>query len=421
MNDTIKRGLHPDLERSRSGQSAFRRDVEGAALGDVRSLVVMHSADVSGPSRSLENELEWLAGRGEMDVLVPGRGRLHAEFGRFALVRYLEYSTPAVPTNPVGVPTAVHRVRREVRRFRNEIRRIQPGVLVATSPLLFASLLAARAEGVPAILYAGEILDAPRVPTLPRQLAGMGLLRLTARLATAVVACSDRVGRQYTDRGAANVTTINPPIGWRYARGESNRFRDRLGISADAPLIVSVGAITHGRAQDVLIRALPHIRSVVPDAHLAIVGEPHQREVDREYARELARMASEVAPGAVTFPGFEERVEDAYAAASVVANPSRYEGFGRVAFEAALANRPVVSTSAGAIPEVLRDETDALLVPPDSPEEVAEAVVRVLEDRELGSRLALSGGTRARAEMSPAGSLAAFQATISESLELAAA
>lgn len=375
----------------------------------------MHLPDISGPSRSLENELEWLAGRGELEVFLPGDGRLRLDFARFAQVRTLGYSTLTVPDGPDSLIPAIRGFRREVRSLRAAIRRAQPDLVIVTSALLPSALLAAWIEGVRSILYAGEILDEPRVASRPRALAGGALLRLAARSATAVIACSDRVARQYTARGAKNVTTIHPPIGSRYVDGDGNRFRRTHGIKADAPLIVAVGAISYGRGQDVLIRALPAIRRSLPEVHLAIVGEPHPRELDGEYARDVVRLRDALVPGAVTFTGFEENVEDAYAAASVVVNPARYEAFGRVAFEALLAGQPVVATSIGAVPELLRNDVDAILVPSERPRALADAVARVLSDGDLASRLADSGGARAR-EMNPSASLAAFEVEIDKLL-----
>jgi glycosyltransferase involved in cell wall biosynthesis len=295
---------------------------------------------------------------------------------------------------------------------RSAIVRFRPDLVIVTSALLPHALLAARSAGVRSILYAGEILDEPRVASGKRSLAGNALLHLMARSATAVIGCSHRVSRQYAVRGARHVTTIMPPIASRYEGGDGERFRRAHGIPAEAPLIVVVGAITHGRGHDVLVQALPAIRRAIPDARLAIVGEPHPRELDREYKRDLARIGESLAPGAITFTGFEQHVEDAYAAASVVVNPTRYEAFGRVAFEALIAGRPVVSTSVGAVPEVLRDGVDALLVPSERPRDLARATVRVLSDPDLARRLVDSGAARTRAELSPADSLAAFRAEI---------
>lgn len=372
----------------------------------------MHLAEVSGPSRSLEDELRWLSGEGELAILVPGVGRLQCDFSPFATVRPLQYSALTVPSGPAAWLATGMRLARELRTLRAAVRRAAPDVVIVTSALLPAALRAARAQEARVILYAGEILDEPRVATRRRALAGRVLIRHAARSADAVIACSERVARQYTTRGAANVTTIHPPISARFEQGDGEAFRREHRIPAGSPLLVCVGALSHGRGQDVLIRALPAIRRIHPDVHLAIVGDPHPRDVDREYARELRSLAVELAPGAATFTGFEDRPENVYAAAAVVVNPTRYEAFGRVAFEALRAERPVISTSAGAVPDVLRDGEDALLVPADRPEELAAATTTLLGDPTLAARLVRTGAARVREQSSPATALARFQAVV---------
>jgi glycosyltransferase involved in cell wall biosynthesis len=375
----------------------------------------MHLAEPCGPSRSLEGELRWLAAEGGLEVLLPGEGRLGVDLAGFAHVRSLGYAALTVPSGARAWLAAGPRFARETRTLRAAIRRAAPDLVIVTSALLPAALRAARAEGVPAILYAGEILDAPRVATRTRAFAGRAVLGYAARSARAVVACSDRVARQYSERGASAVTTIHPPIAPRYAKGDGDAFRRAHRLPDRARLIVAVGALSHGRGQDVLIRAVPKIRESHPKAHLAIVGDPHPREVDRAYARELLRLADQLAPGAVTFTGFSDRPEDAYAASTVVVNPTRYEAFGRVAFEALRAGRPVVSTAVGAIPDLLRDGEDSLLVPPESPASLAAAMVRVLGDPDLAARLVRIGSARVRSELDPAAALARFQAVVGHS------
>ena len=79
-----------------------------------------------------------------------------------------------------------------------------------------------------------------------------------------------------------------------------------------------------------------------------------------------------------------------YQTAAVVVVPSRYEGFGLPAAEAMACRTPVVTTTAGALPEVVRAGGGGLLVPPDDPEALAKAVASLLEQpdtrRELGAR-----------------------------------
>lgn len=381
----------------------------------LRSLAIMHLSDACGPSRSLDGELRWLAEQGSMEVLIPGPGRLQADFGEFARVRTLEYTAIMVPRSPLGWLKASRRYAKEVSDFRRAIQEACPDLIVVTSVVLPTALLAARLEGVPTVMYAGEILDVPRVASRPRKLAGHALIRLGHSSATAIVACSDRVGRQYTSR-MAKVVTINPSIGRRYARGEAGRFRHEHGIP-DGPLIVTVGALTHGRGQDVLVRALPRIQAEHPGARLAIVGAAHPRDVDREFEQSLVSLAKGIAPESIIFTGFQERVEDAYAAADVVVNPARYEAFGRVAFEAIVAGRPVVSTAAGGIPDVLRDGEDALLVPPGRANELGDAILRLLREPDLGASLVAAGQARVARDLQPEHALVRFQDVVRSVLD----
>ena len=258
----------------------------------VRSVAIMHLPEVSGPSRSLENELEWLAGRGQLEVFLPGDGRLAARLRSLRSGQDLGYSTLTVPERPER-PDRRHSAGSVGRLAACEaaIRRAQPDLVIVTSALLPSALLAASIEDVPSILYAGEILDEPRVASGPRALAGKALLQLAARSATTIIACSDRVARQYTARGGKNVATIHPPIGSRYARATATDFAAPTGSRLIRPDRRSrrdhpwpgPGRTDSGAAHD---------PAVSPDVQLAIVGEPHPRELDGEYARNVARLAT---------------------------------------------------------------------------------------------------------------------------------
>jgi len=81
-----------------------------------------------------------------------------------------------------------------------------------------------------------------------------------------------------------------------------------------------------------------------------------------------------------------------YRRAALVVVPSRYEGFGLPAVEAMACGTPVVATSAGALPEVMRVGSGGLLVPRDDPDALAKAVTTLLEQPEMRREM----GTRAR-------------------------
>jgi glycosyltransferase involved in cell wall biosynthesis len=82
-----------------------------------------------------------------------------------------------------------------------------------------------------------------------------------------------------------------------------------------------------------------------------------------------------------------ERLGAFYERAAVVCVPSRREGYGMVAREAMAYRRPVVATAVGGLVDAVADGETGLLVPPGDVDAVRTAIVRLLEDRELRTRL----------------------------------
>ena len=73
-------------------------------------------------------------------------------------------------------------------------------------------------------------------------------------------------------------------------------------------------------------------------------------------------------------------------------------------------------TRVGAIPELLRDGESALIVEPEAPSELAEAIVRTLTDGELRRRLAAGAARVATERLTPEQSLAGFQRAVRAAL-----
>jgi glycosyltransferase involved in cell wall biosynthesis len=71
--------------------------------------------------------------------------------------------------------------------------------------------------------------------------------------------------------------------------------------------------------------------------------------------------------------------------------PSRFEGFPLALLEALLARTAVVAADVGSVPDVVRDEETGLLVPAENPAALADAIRRLLADRDLRGRLGEQG------------------------------
>ncbi|QFG23687.1 glycosyltransferase family 4 protein [Actinomadura sp. WMMB 499] len=143
--------------------------------------------------------------------------------------------------------------------------------------------------------------------------------------------------------------------------------RARLGVPAAVPLAVCVGRLTRQKGQDVLVAAWPDVLARCPDARLAIVGD----------GEDLDRLRGAGARGVRFVPAVADP-RDWFAAADVVALPSRWEGLPLTALEAMATGRPIVGSRVPGITEIIRDGTGAL-VPPDEPAPLAaELATRLL-------------------------------------------
>lgn len=388
-----------------------------ARARDLRTTVVFHLADVTGPAKSLRPRLEALARRGvALELLAPGEGSLARAYGDLGSVRALPYASLTVPRTLREGARALRSFARDVGLFRRELRLRRPDVVVVVTTVLPAALIAARRERLPTVVYVGEIFPIRDTDGTARALGGRVIACLSAALADRLVCCSKTVAGQFKRHG--RTVTIYPGISRDHAEGDRAGFRARYGLEAASPVIAVVGNLTAGRGQDTAVRALALIRERLPGAQLVIAGLP-PRPIDEAFAASVHDLASELGvERSVVFTGFVERVADVYAAADVVVNPARFnEPFGRVALEALTAGRPVVASAVGAIPEVLRDGRDALLVPSDDPVALAEAVSRFVEDPALRDRLVAEGSRRVRSEFGEEAGVEAFERVIADVLE----
>lgn len=153
------------------------------------------------------------------------------------------------------------------------------------------------------------------------------------------------------------------------------------------PTVLFVGRDFGRKGGDLLVSAVREVRSKVPDARLRIVG-----------ARPRGRW-----PGWIEFTGYLDRdteagrkaMDEAYRTSSVFCIPTRFEPFGTSFVEAMAYGLPCVGPDAWAVPEIIVHQETGLLVPPEEPGLLADALVTVLTDHALASRMGRAGRERA--------------------------
>ncbi|MEM9642809.1 MAG: glycosyltransferase family 4 protein, partial [Pseudomonadota bacterium] len=149
------------------------------------------------------------------------------------------------------------------------------------------------------------------------------------------------------------------------------------------PLILSVGLLAARKGHDVLLDALAQIRHLPWQAE--IVGKTHDPEVAQALRSQSAASSLE---DRVRFAGELDRpaLTQRFGSASIFALATRYEGYGMVLGEAMTFGLPIVSTTAGAVPDTVGGA--GLLVPVDDATAFAGALATLLEDPGEAQRLA---------------------------------
>ena len=155
--------------------------------------------------------------------------------------------------------------------------------------------------------------------------------------------------------------------------------------------LLYVGRLDPYKNVELLVQVFARLRERLPfPLRLRIVGPP-----DARYPQAAEAVRALGLEGAVAFEGFlaADGLVQAYRDATVLAHPSRYEGFGLQLLEAMRSGLPVVCTTAGAMPEVVGEA--ALLTPPDDADAFLQALERVLGDPALADRLRRAGQAQA--------------------------
>ena len=189
---------------------------------------------------------------------------------------------------------------------------------------------------------------------------------------------------------------------------DSTRLGDKI---VGRRVVLFVGRIAPEKGLHVLLKAMSQVKQVSPDAVLLVIGnisrqppspqwvfdkDPRHREfaeLNRCYRTTIETLAEELGDAAI-FMGHVDHDElaDYYSKADIFVHPAVWnEPFGMILTEAMACGTVVVSTEAGGIPEIIEDGVTGLLVRPNSVEELAAAIIKLLRDDDLRKQLAHQG------------------------------
>lgn len=182
-----------------------------------------------------------------------------------------------------------------------------------------------------------------------------------------------------------------------FQRPRAGAIRRELGLSESDILVAAIGQICLRKGQDIFAEAAVRAAGVIPNLQFLLVGTRHSTKPESVAFEEsiAARFQQGGMDDRLHVLGERTDVPGILSDTDILVHAARQEPFGRVLLEAAAAGVPIVATDVGGTREMLTHSESALLVTPDDPQAIADAVVRLSRDRGTARQL----GSAARAHV----------------------
>jgi glycosyltransferase involved in cell wall biosynthesis len=180
-------------------------------------------------------------------------------------------------------------------------------------------------------------------------------------------------------KGYTALTTI--PVGLdieTFSGAESEQsFREKIGVSQNAPLLLYVGTIEPRRNLPLALETVARMKDHLPGIRFAIIGDGPSRESIVTQTREMHLNDNVLFLGKMP----NRELGKAYSAADLFLLPSKYEIFGMVVLESMAFGTPVLSTPTAGPMDIIHSGVNGFLVPFDAGR-IADVALELLGDRE---------------------------------------
>ncbi|MEK7828447.1 MAG: glycosyltransferase family 4 protein, partial [Deltaproteobacteria bacterium] len=161
--------------------------------------------------------------------------------------------------------------------------------------------------------------------------------------------------------------------------------REELGISSDAVIVGTIAILRRKKGHHTLLDAIPLVLKEIPNAFFIFAGDGPQKENIERKIRELGIERN------VKLLGLRQDIPEILKAIDIFVLPTLQEALGTSFLEAMAMKKPVVGTKVGGVPEVVKDGVTGILVPPEEPLKLADAIIILLKDRELMKQMGYEG------------------------------
>jgi glycosyltransferase involved in cell wall biosynthesis len=254
--------------------------------------------------------------------------------------------------------------------------------------------VAARLARVPVVVhtYHGHVFHGYFSPAKTRFF--LAVERWLARGTDRLLTVSENVRQELLNLGIGTSERLRVmPLGLDLDRflsceGSQGQLRAELGIDPQALLVGIVARLVPIKRHECFLQAAAEVAQKHSGCQFLVVGDGERRVELEHLVRRLAL------DGRVRFLGWRQDLERIYADLDLVVLTSANEGSPVSLIEAMAAGKPVVATRVGGVPDLVEDGVTGLLVPPEAPAALAEAIEALLTDSERRRAFGQAGRER---------------------------
>lgn len=217
----------------------------------------------------------------------------------------------------------------------------------------------------------------------------------TSRWADLIISNSFAGKKALTEKAGIPVEKIEViPNGIKFDKASVAYRREDFGIKASERIVGTVGNLRSPKGHKHLVSAAPLILKKFPNVRFMIVGEG-------DLKRKLVEQAEKTGVAErFVFAGFIPSAAEVINLFDVFAFPSLWEGCPVSLLEAMGRGKPCAAFSVGDIPFIIEDGVNGLLIPPESPEKLAEGIISLLEDGKRSGQMGENAKKRVETEFS---------------------
>ncbi|MEW6096777.1 MAG: GT4 family glycosyltransferase PelF [bacterium] len=164
-----------------------------------------------------------------------------------------------------------------------------------------------------------------------------------------------------------------------------NKEREKLGLRTDEPVIGTVGRLVPVKGHKTLLYSMLNLKKQIQGIKLLLIGDGPLRNELEELIKKLGLSEN------VLMLGEREDIPQLLKTMDVFVLPSLFEALSRTILEALASEVPVVTTSVGGNSEVIIHGSNGLLVPPQNPEKLAQAIITLLSDKDKSNAFRVAG------------------------------